>query len=370
MRTLVRIAAIAAGGLLVGLNTGCPGGDTINPFLTLVEQQFIPFTEDEVDPDETLLGGALDGVAGGGGITTVDTRFREAMTITFNNNSARGDLEFNLLAWVDATSIQDDEDRDALYNSNYVELTEEIRLGTAFILAPGTFVYNGGGTNGNLRFRIPRGTDSDTEGASNQQGEETDFSGEDATQNVGEDGGTIESVGGVADEPVQRQLTLASPDRILIYLDAPDSCDSTAFVFLDQGDPVRSFQGGVGFWGGSNRDGPFKPLQAAEYVSCDPLTPALILKTGAGARQGNEFFEGEDVTLDFFLLPQIRTGTLEDINRAKFLFASFGGVDSNQFVSLVDLADEADDDGDDDQGGDDGGDDDGEDGDGGNVLTP
>ncbi len=358
MRTLVRIAALAASSLAFSFSAGCPGGSSVNPFLTLVEQQFIPFNEEEVDSDEPLRGGALDGVEGGGGATTVDTRFRDAMTITFNNHSARGDLEFNFLAWVNAISVQTDEERDALFNSNYVELQTEVQLGLAYILAPGTFVYNGGGKNGNLRFRIRRGVDSSTEGASNEPGDFEIFD-EGGINAVSGDGGTDASTPGTADTPVSQELTLATPDHILIYLDAPVSCDSVAFVFLDQGD-VLSIEGG-----GAIRDEPFKPLSAAEFVQCDPLDPGLNLKTGGGARLANEFFEGEDVVLDFFLLPQLRTGDLRDINLSSFLFATFGGIeDGGGFVSILES---------DDEDGDDGGTGDGDgdtDGDGPNVLTP
>jgi hypothetical protein len=346
-----------------GLLLGCPGGDVVNPFLTLIEQEFIPFNaEDDVDGE--LVGGAQDGVAGGGGVTEVDDRFRDSQTITFNNNSARGDLEFNFLAWVNATSIQDDDDREALLNSNYIELDEEVRIGRAFILAPGTFVYNGGGVNGNRRFRIPRGTDASTEGATNDPGEVEDIDAEDIGGITVGGGGDLNSVAGVADAPVSQQLILATPDRILIYLDAPDSCDSTAFVFVDQGEILSDLEESP-----SSRFGPFKPLAAAEYIQCDPLVPALALKVGGGTRLANEYFEGELITLDFFLTPIVRSGDLRDINQANFLFATFGGG-GDQFVSVLDLDTPADGDGDGGDDGDDGDDAGGGDDDDGNILGP
>jgi hypothetical protein len=339
MRTMTKFGSLGLAVLITALLTGgCPTNE-VNPFLTLFEQEILAFTPEPDTGDGS--GGAGDGE--GGGTSALEAAFRDPMTLTFQNNSARGDLEFNLLAWVNTTSIASDEDRDDLFNSNYMELTEEVRIGSVFVLPPGTFVYNGGGANGNLRFRIPRGTQSGATGG-------------------GED---VVVIPGNADTPVADSLTLASPDGMLIYLDPPVSCDSTAFVFLDDGRPVVSFMGdGFGSFGGAIRDAGLKPQSLINFTECDPLRPGLFLKTGGGVRAQNEFFEGEDITFDFFLEPAVANPD-DNVNEAEALYVTFGGVAGSagaQFFSPS-TSDE-----DDDTDEDDNGDDEGDGGD--NTLAP
>ena len=81
----------------------------------------------------------------------------------------------------------------------------------------------------------------------------------------------------------------------------PVSCESVAFAFTRDDDPLTSvpIAGSIGPYGGSNLTGGFKTLAQVDVYDCDPLHPGLFIKLGGGAREVNEFFEGDNVTFDF-----------------------------------------------------------------------
>ncbi|MGE0479378.1 MAG: hypothetical protein AB7Q17_02790 [Phycisphaerae bacterium] len=228
-----------------------------NPFLTLTET-FGPATTDE---DE-------DGTSGGGG-TAAQEQFRRRMTVTLVNNHATADLNTSLVMWVSPSSIRSAEQQDALLTDGFVQLTRDVRIGSAFTLTPGTFVYNGPGTAGATAIRL------------------------DAAEN---------------NAPTMRQFSVLTPDVILVFSDPPVSCDSVAFFFTRDGevltsDPVPGDPFDATTFGGATSFGGFKTLAQVSAYECLPLRPGLFLKVGGGARRSSEYFEGENVRFDFFAVP-------------------------------------------------------------------
>lgn len=252
MRLTLTILAALAAGLTLG---GCPGGTSVNPYLTLTESNLINAGA-TTDADAEAPSG--DTVAAG-------VTFRDDIDITFINHNIEHHLRFNFLAWVAPSSLRSSEQREVLLNSGYTELTAEQRVGVAFTLPPGTYVYRGAGAGGVQRvFLGPAGNGADSV------------------------------------NPDTEIATFTTPDGVLIYLDPPDSCHSTAFEFTDQG----QVSGGSGFgYGPSTGSGGRKTLAQFNVYQCDPFKPGLFLKTGGGARADNEFIEGQDFTVHFFQNP-------------------------------------------------------------------
>ncbi|MBI5863743.1 MAG: hypothetical protein HZB38_04400 [Planctomycetes bacterium] len=247
---------LAATSLIPG---GCPV-DQRNAFLTLTEE----LGASSASRDDSSGGS-------GSGQTTSGT-FRRTMTITLENTTDEAELNVSVAAWVNTGSIRSADQQDALISSGYVQLTHEERIGTAYTLPPGTFVYNGSGPAGSTRFVVPRAT------------------------------------GGAASED---QMSLVTPDTILVYLMPPIGCETTAFVFTVEGFPFDSDPpnvDGVGMGiaadaGAYNVLGT-KTLAQIDAYQCSPFRPGLFLKVGGGAQESNEFSEGENVRVRFFLRPQ------------------------------------------------------------------
>jgi hypothetical protein len=244
---------LSSGLLLAVLATACGVPvNQANPFLTLAETVGIDTSGDEEE----------DG-GGGGGQEGIESTFRRTMTVTFANNHPEADLEVSFVAWVSASNIRSAEQQDALFNGGYVQLTRDTDIGTVFHLPPGTFVYNGPGTAGATPVSL----------------------------------GPAE-----AGTATTRGFDVITPDVILAYSQPPVSCDSVAFEYWRDGDvisddffenePVGPFQGATG-------EGGYKTLAQVNVYQCDPLKPGLFLQIGGGARDPNEYLEGEDIRLDF-----------------------------------------------------------------------
>ncbi len=212
--------------------------------------------------------------------------FRQPLTVTFQNLHAGAELTFSFIAWVDPSSIRSRVQEDALYRGGYVRLTEQVLVGNAFRLAPGTFVYNGAGRAGATPIRLARATAGGGEGQA--QG--------DPNQGTGT---------GV---PRELTLTLVTPDVLLVGAAPPASCESPAFVFTDREELQVYIAGNpeiapsYAFSPSTERLG-IKTLAQVSAYQCSPFRPGLFLKRGGGARKNNEFFEGDAIRFAFSPLP-------------------------------------------------------------------
>jgi hypothetical protein len=248
MKTKALFGLAMAAGLLYA---GCTGGiDPANPFLTLAEKT-----------------GATVGQAGesGGGGTGGEAQaaFRAPLTITFRNNHPSAELNTSMVAWVDLSSVRTADQQEELINAGYIQLSQQLTIGTAFTLPVGTYVYFGPGTAGATPILLARATA--------------------AAENT-------------PAAPTSEAYTFVTPDAILVYAQPPVSCESVAFFYTDQGDPLPSA-------GGSTAQGGLKTLAQVNVYQCHPFKPGLFVHLYGGALQPNEFLEGEDITFDFNPLP-------------------------------------------------------------------
>ncbi|MBU0617164.1 MAG: hypothetical protein KKI02_05570, partial [Planctomycetes bacterium] len=226
---------------------------------------------------------------GGAAGAALDGEFRRLMTVTLANQHPMAELNTSFLAWVSPSSIRSGEQQDELLENGYIQLDYEIQLGSAFTLVPGTFVYGGAGTAGATTVRLPP---------------------------------TRQDIEGGAPDPslaVERTFSVITPDAILVFSQPPVSCESVAFYFTIDGDPLTSEPlTGVGdvFAGPTSTQAGLKTLAQIDAYQCDPFRPGLFLRIGGGALPDNEFFEGQDIRIDFSPLPNpegyfgvvIRTG--------------------------------------------------------------
>ncbi len=241
---------------------GCGVPAERNPFLSFTEE----FGFSVLGDTQTNQGSGAQGAAAA-------ARFRRTMTVTLANNSPTGALRVSLAAWVNTSSIRSADQQDVLLSNGYVQLTQEVKLGSAFSLPPGTFVFNGDGVAGASLIRLsPAGGPPETD----------------------PDGGAV--------TPSTSQLELVTPDVILVFLQPPTSCDTVAFVFEQDGEqlPSEPISGVGGIFSGATGLGASKSLAQVDVYQCNPLRPGIFLKVGGGARQQNEYFEGENVRFDFF----------------------------------------------------------------------
>lgn len=242
---MLRYATLGA--LICGVSlSGCGLGAVVeqNPFVILSEEFGVaPGTE----PPETP--------GAGGGTSLEEKVFRKDLTVSFANNHDEAEVDTSFAAWVNVGSIRSAEQQDALLSGGYVQLTRDIRLGTAFVLPVGTFVYNGPGVAGATAVRL----------------------------------GCPASATGI---PLTSEVTLVTPDVFLVFSQPPVSCDSVAFSFrnLELGQVVTGPVTGIGG---------FKTFAQVDVYECDPLRPGLFLKLGGGVREPNEFFEGSEILFEF-----------------------------------------------------------------------
>ncbi len=234
-------------GILLLLVVGCiPAGNERNAFWTMTETYGV------------TAGIGAEGPDGGGPGAAAEGEFRLPMTLTLTNNHESANVEVSFAAWVNVSSIRSAEQQDALLRGGYVQLSREVRLGTAYTLVPGTFVYYGPGLAGATAVTLACPL---TE---------------------------------TADRVISRDFTLITPDVLLVFLQPPVSCDSTAFVFdsvLVPGE--ETVTGAAGF----------KTLAQIDVYECEPLRPGLFFKSGGGAKQSNEFFEGDTILFEFNQAP-------------------------------------------------------------------
>jgi hypothetical protein len=228
--------------VLLLLLAGCiPSTSERNPFWTVTETYGISAGTETEAP-------------GGGPGAEAEGEFRRDLTLTLTNNHETANMETSFAAWVNVSSIRSAEQQDALLRGGYVQLNREIRLGTAFTLVPGTFVYNGPGLAGATPVTLACPL---TE---------------------------------TADRTLSREFTLITPDVILMFSQPPVSCDSTAFIFdsvLVPGEETVTGAGG------------FKTLAQVDVYQCEPLRPGLFFRSGGGAKQPNEFYEGDSILFEF-----------------------------------------------------------------------
>ena len=235
-----------------------------NPFATLSDNGLVEanITTESSDVSTGAAAGA-----------DADVSFRDTMTVSFVNTATDRTLSTNFIAWVEPGNVRTETQRDSLISSGYIEIPDQITLGVAYSLVAGTFVYQGSGGSGLERILLgPTGP-----------------------------GQTI--------VPSSSSIALVTPDVMLVYLDPPTSCASTAFRFLDEGDVItEAYAGGGGtdgsiIFGGANNIGPNKTLGQIDAYSCDPFKPGLFFRQGGGLQLSNEFVEGDAVTFTFLRFP-------------------------------------------------------------------
>jgi hypothetical protein len=241
------------------LSVGCAGTSSeINPFITLTDALGVTST------------GTTDETGSGQGLLA-QAPFRREMTVTFKNNHPDAELRTSLVAWVSPSSLRSAQQQDALFADGYVQLSSEVRLGTAFTLPVGTFVYNGGGTAGAKSIVLtPAQTTTAAQG------------------------------GAQTTTPTTQAYTFITPDAVVVLLEPPVSCDSVAFAYTVNGQPLTSVgvAGAVGPYSGATGQGGFKTLAQVNVYQCEPLKPGLFIRL-SGARQPDEFLEGDNITFDF-----------------------------------------------------------------------
>lgn len=242
------LAVVVAGAVLAGCS-GAPGS-TSNPFLTLSETFGISSGGEDTIDDSAQGAGVL-------------IPFRLELNVTLTNTHPDADLDTAFVAWVEIGSVRTAEQEDALFRSGYVQLKEEVRLGTAFTLPVGTYVYNGPGVAGMTPVRL---------GAT-------------------EDSAISPSV----------QISLVTPDVFLVFSQPPVSCESAAFVFTRDGDPLTAepVADPDAPFGGATSTGGVKTLAQIDVYQCAPLRPGLFLRVGGLTDNLNEYLEGGTITFAF-----------------------------------------------------------------------
>ena len=250
---------------------GCPGlGEARNPFLTATEEYGI------------TTGGNTDTNGGGSG-REATAAFRKTLTLTLANLHTTAELNVSMAAWVSPSSIRNEDQENELLENGYYELDDSVQIGEAFTLVPGTFVYGGPGIAGTTSMRILHAGTTVTETDPDQQ-----TGGEEII------------------EPTERSFEMITPDVVLIYSQPPVSCDSLAFYYTIDGDPLTS-EGlsGVGdlYAGPNSAFGGLKTLAQVDVYQCDPLKPGLFFWQGGGAQNDNEYLEGQNLRFEFRQVP-------------------------------------------------------------------
>ncbi len=257
-----RIALCCFPLLVLALVGGCASsGRALNPYLTLTE--FLGVSANTTNEEtQNQLSNAAQG-------TQTGPVFRRTLNLTLQNMHTSAELNVAMAAWININSIHSAEQQDAILADGYVQLSHEVRLGSVFTLPVGTFVRNGEGTAGASLVLLPPAV------ASTQQD--------------------------AAATPTAQSYTMISPDVILVFLYPPVSCDSVAFYYSRNGEPLTAVPTGdpTSPFAGSDRQGAFKTLAQVDVYECSPLRPGVFIKLGGGQKQRNEFFEGEDVTFTF-----------------------------------------------------------------------
>ena len=245
---------------------GCPLGATFderNAFLTFTDTFGAAASR---SPDQ-------GGQGGGGGTVQAETTFRRTMILGFANLHPNAELQTSFAAWVLPSSIRSADQQDELLRGGYVQLAEEVRLGRAFTLPPGTFVFNGPGTAGATPVTLPP---------------------------TGAEDNTVDPA-----LATTTQFELITPDAILVFYQPPDSCESVAFVFLQNGVPVdEPVGGGLDIFSGPTQfTSGLKTLAQIDVYQCRPFKPGLFLRIGGGTPEANEYSEGDTILFTFSPIP-------------------------------------------------------------------
>lgn len=259
MRTLGVVTSVA---LLLGAGCLPQTNATRNAFLTLTETFGSSLFE---SPEEQQSGGA--------GSEVETNEFRASMTLTLTNLSDDSDLNVKFAAWVKVNSLRDVEQEEALFRAGFVQLTEDVQLGSTILLPAGTFVYDGGGIAGSTQVFIPAAAAAAAEG---------------------------QATTGRSDA-----FDLVTPDAILVFYEPPVSCESVAFVYTQNGLPVEDSRvAAVGnIFGGASSNGGLKTLAQVDAYQCQPFKPGLYLNQAGGSLMPNEYFEGDNITIEFRRIP-------------------------------------------------------------------
>lgn len=259
MRTLGLVSTVAA---LLGAGCLPQTGSTRNAFLTLTETFGSSLFE---SPEEQQSGGA--------GSAVESAEFRASMTLTLTNLSDDSDLNVKLAAWVKVNSLRDAEQEEALFRAGFVQLAEDVQLGSAISLPAGTFVFEGGGIAGSTQVFIPAAAAATAEGQTTAGRSEA--------------------------------FELVTPDAILIFYEPPVSCESVAFVFTQNGLPVEDSRVAAAgnIFGGASSNGGSKTLAQVDAYQCQPFEPGLFLNQAGGSLGPNEYFEGDNITIEFRRIP-------------------------------------------------------------------
>ncbi len=209
----------------------------------------------------------------GGGTVEAQTGFRKTMTVTFANLHPNAELRTSFAAWVLPSSIRSADQQDELLRGGYVQLAEEVRLGRAYTLPPGTFVFNGPGTAGATPVVLPP---------------------------TGAEDNAVDPA-----LATTQQFELITPDVILVFYQPPDSCESVAFIFAENGVPVdEPVGGGLDIFSGpTGINSGLKTLSQIDAYQCRPFRPGLFLRIGGGAPASNEYTEGDALVFTFSPLP-------------------------------------------------------------------
>ena len=225
-------------------------------------------------------------------------RFDGTSSIFFHNTFANADVNASFAAWVNVSSIRSADQQDALLASGFVQLTHEVKLGTAHTLPIGTFVFGGSGLAGATKvFLTPA------------------------------QGGANATV--VA--PTTAAFTMPTPDAILVFVEPPVSCESVAFYYSLDGQPLTAAIGAGGLFGGSTTTGPFKTMAQMNVYECSPFKPGLFFSQTGSNRQPNQFLEGQDITIDLNPVADangnfgiVTIGTGESLNLTIFSVTAVG----------------------------------------------
>ncbi len=274
-RRLSAVLLAAAPLLLAGcglLGTGAP----INPFLT--------FTEEVAGV--SAGGGTRNPSDGGNQGDRAQVVFRQPMTVTFTNAVANLGVQFWFVAFVLPGSLTNADQQDELFANGYTQLTRSVAVGNVVTLPPGTFVYAG-------NFEYGPAAESARGGGGLAQ----------ATRVRLNEGGAATRTSAV--------FNIITPDGVMIFEQPPVSCDSVAFVYLEDGEPLTdNFFGFPGPYEGATGNGGQKTIAQVQDFECVPFRPGYFLAPPIGGPGANEFSEGQTITVSFNAIatPPTRAG--------------------------------------------------------------
>jgi len=231
------------GVVLAGLVAACgtPTTGIINPYLTLANTFGVTPTGTDGDTDS------------GGSGTQAGGAFRRNVRLLMENLHSSAQVDTSWIAWVEAGSVRTTDQQDDLLRAGYTRLTAPVAIGSVFTLPIGTYVYNGPGLAGATPVRL--------------------------------------GIPGSAVGSPTYEISLLTPDALLVFSQPPVSCDSVAWRLLDARGNVLT--------GPVSGPGGFKTLAQVDAYQCEPLRPGLFLRVGGGRPADNEYVEGDSILFSF-----------------------------------------------------------------------